>query len=499
MKPHGRSELAGLLSAIILALAWRPGIAAVPTGSERPNFVIILADDLGYGDVGPFGSKVNRTPNLDRLAGQGMRLTSFYGAPVCTPSRAQLMSGCYPKRVSLPNVIFPACPIGLNTNEATLPRILKQQGYATFAIGKWHLGDQTVFLPTRHGFDHYFGLPYSNDMGPADEHALLRALNAPPAGGSVRFDPPGDLGITRGNRPPLPLVRDERVIERIWAQDQDQITARYAQEAVRFIRAHQGEPFFLYLAHTAVHVPLHPGPAFRGRAKNGPFSDWVEEVDWSVGQVIDTLRELRLDQRTLVLFTSDNGPWLTMGTNAGVAGPLRGGKGSTWEGGVREPTIAWWPGKIAAGSSNDAVMANFDFLPTLAKLAGATVPKDRKIDGADVWPLLSGQSGAPAHEAFFYFNGNRLEAVRSGPWKLAIRAQDGNSTDAQKAASQALRLYNLDQDIGESANVAGQHPDVVQRLEKLVAAMEADLGGLKPGPGVRPPGRVAQPQPMLLR
>jgi arylsulfatase A-like enzyme len=200
----------------------------------------------------------------------------------------------------------------------------------------------------------------------------------------------------------------------------------------------------------------------------------------------------------LVFFTSDNGPWLTMGTNGGVAGPLRGGKGSTWEGGVREPTIAWWPGKIAAGSSNDAVMANFDFLPTLATLAGATVPNDRKIDGADVWPLLSGQSSAPAHEAFYYFNGNRLEAVRSGPWKLAIRAQDGATADAQKAAGQALRLYNLDQDIGESTNVAAQHPDVVQRLERLAAAMEADLGGLKQGPGVRPPGRAAHPQPMVL-
>ena len=496
-RPSLRAQALGAFTLAAILIGGHAVAAPATATATPPNVILIIADDMGYGDIGPFGSKVNRTPHLDRLAQEGMRLTSFYAAPVCTPSRAQLLTGCYAKRVSLPDVIFPACPIGLSTNEVTLPKLLQQRGYATMAIGKWHVGDQPAFLPTRHGFDHYLGLPYSNDMGPAEEQAALKSLNSPASDGPARFDAPGGLGITRSRRPPLPLVRDEQVIENISPSDQDQITARYAEEAVKFIRGHQTQPFFLYLAHTAVHVPLHPGAAFRGRSKNGLFGDWVEEVDWSVGRVMDTLRELKLDQRTLVIFTSDNGPWLTMGTNGGVATPLRGGKTTTWEGGVREPTIAWWPGAIAAGSSNDAVMANFDLLPTFASLAGATLPQDRKIDGANLWPLLSGQSSAPVHEAFYYFNGNRLEAVRSGPWKLAIHDQGGGA-GAKKAAGQPLRLYNLNADIGETKDVAAQNPEVVQRLEKRVAEMDADLGASKQGPGVRPPGRVAQPQPMVL-
>ncbi|HWH68699.1 MAG TPA: sulfatase, partial [Candidatus Sulfotelmatobacter sp.] len=438
----------------------------------KPNFVIIFADDLGYGDVGPFGSKLNRTPHLDRMAQEGMKLTSFYAAPVCTPSRAQILSGCYAKRVSLPNVIFPASPIGLNTNELTLPKLLKQQGYATMAIGKWHVGDQREFLPTRHGFDHYLGLPYSNDMGPAEEKAALRALERASSNAPAKFGPRGDLGITRGTKPPLPLIRNEAVAETLAPAQQDSLTERYVEEALKFVREHQAQPFFLYLAHTAVHVPLHPGPAFRGKSKNGLYGDWVEEVDWSVGRVLATLQELKLDRRTLVIFTSDNGPWLTMGLNGGVAGPLRGGKGSTWEGGMREPTVAWWPGQIAAGSSCDAVMANFDLLPTFVKLAGGTVPAQHKIDGVDIWPLLSGQTGGQVREALYYFRGNQLEAVRSGPWKLALPGQ-GGGLGAKKAGAEpamdALRLYNLDADIGETKDLASQHPEVVQRLEKLVA------------------------------
>ena len=502
------------------------GVAATlsaATPPAKPNFIIILADDLGYGDVGPFGSKLNRTPRLDRMAQQGMKLTSFYAAPVCTPSRAQMMSGCYAKRVSLPNVIFPSCPIGLNTNEATLPRLLHQQGYATMAIGKWHLGDQREFLPTRHGFDHYFGLPYSNDMGPAEEKAARRELqraqaaaagtNAPANAGTAAGtnarpaaaqapSPTNYLGITRGRKPPLPLVRDEEVQETISPAQQDQLTARYTEEAVKFVREHQAEPFFLYLAHTAVHVPIHPGAAFRGKSRNGFFGDWVEEVDWSVGEVLDAVREMKLDSRTLVIFTSDNGPWLVMGTNAGVAGPLRGGKGSTWEGGMREPTVAWWPGQIQAGTSCDAVAANFDLLPTFVKLAGGAVPATPKRDGVDLWPLLSGASREQVHEALYYFQGNKLEAVRSGPWKLGL-AGHGKGMNPGKVASEtaspAARLYNLDQDIGETNDVAAAHPDVVERLQKLVAAMSDDLGTEKPGPGVRPPGRVSQHQPLLLR
>jgi arylsulfatase A-like enzyme len=452
------------------------------TAVRKPNFILILADDMGYGDIGPFGSKVNRTPNLDRLAREGMKLTSFYACPVCTPSRAQFMTGCYAKRVSMPNVIFPACPTGLNPEEATVAKLLKHQGYATMCIGKWHLGDQREFLPTRHGFDHYFGLPYSNDMGGGEEW---------PKGGAAK-----------GRRPPLPLVRDLEVLETVSPAGQDRLAERYTDEAVKFIREHQDQPFFLYLPHTAVHVPLHPGEKFRGKSGNGTYGDWVEEVDWSVGRVLDTVRELKLDDRTLVLFTSDNGPWLTQGKHGGVAGPLRGGKGSTWEGGVREPAVAWWPGKIAAGASSDAVAANLDVLPTFVKLAGGAVPADRKLDGVDLWPVLSGAAKESPRESYFYFHGNRLDAVRSGPWKLAIQPQPeakpgekGPPPDADKAHTP--RLYNLVEELGERTDVAAQHPDVVKRLQELVAKMDADLGATGNGPGVRPPGRVENPKPLL--
>jgi arylsulfatase A len=452
----------------------------------KPNFVVILIDDMGYGDIGPFNSKLNRTPNLDRMATEGMKLTSFYAAPVCTPSRAQMMTGCYAKRVSMPLVIFPACPTGLSAREHTVAGLLKQQGYATMAIGKWHLGDQPEFLPTRRGFDHYLGLPYSNDMG--------SRANAPP-----RKAPKKKAEAEATPRPPLPLLRDQKVIEA--PAEQDTLTARYTEEAVKFITANKNHPFFLYLPHTAVHVPLHPGVAFKGKSANGAYGDWVEEVDWSVGRVLDTLRELKLAERTLVLFTSDNGPWLTQGANGGVAGPLHGGKGTTWEGGMREPTIAWWPGKIPAHTVCDAPMSEIDVLPTLTRLAGGEVPTDRRIDGKDIWPLLSGQTKASPHDALFYFNGRKLEAVRSGPWKLAIAPQ---GTGLPKGAAEPVRhtsprLYQLDTDIGELTDVAAQHPDVVARLKEFAQQMDADLGLTGEGPGVRPPDRVAKPQPLLKR
>jgi arylsulfatase A-like enzyme len=461
-------------------------VSAQAADTARPNLVIILIDDMGYGDIEPFGSKLNRTPNLDRMASEGMKLTSFYAAPVCTPSRAQMMTGCYAKRVSMPNVIFPACPTGLSAREHTVAGLLKQQGYRTMAIGKWHLGDQPEFLPTRRGFDHYLGLPYSNDMGGSANAAAKRA------------DKKQKEGEARP-RPPLPLLRDDKVIEA--PANQDTLTARYTEEAVKFISANQHHPFFLYLPHTAVHVPLHPGAAFKGKSANGRYGDWVEEVDWSVGRVLDTLRKLKLTERTLVLFTSDNGPWLTQGANGGVAGPLHGGKGTTWEGGMREPTIAWWPGKIPARSACDAPMSEIDVLPTLVKLAGGEVPADHKIDGKDIWPLLSGQTTTSPHEALFYFNSLKLEAVRSGPWKLAIAPQ---GTGLPKGAAESVkhtgpRLYNLDADVGELTDVATQNQEVVARLQRFVEDMDADLGVTGEGPGVRPPDRVAKPQPLLKR
>ena len=468
------AKTAFALGACLCAPSFRATVQAAPA---KPNFILILADDMGYGDIGPFGSTRNRTPNLDRLAREGMRFTSFYAAPVCTPSRAQILTGCYAKRVSLPNVLTPAAPIGLSSGEHTIAELLKSQGYATIAIGKWHVGDAPEFLPTRHGFDSYFGLPYSNDMGgPTD---LKRAW--------------------RQRRPPLPLLENDQVAETVTPQGQNRLTERYTETAVRFIRDHKDGPFFLYLPHTAVHVPIHPGDKFRGRSPYGLYSDWVEEVDWSVGRVLDTVRELGLAERTLIVFTSDNGPWLTQGTNAGTAGPLRGGKGGTFEGGVREPAIFWWPGKVSAGTSNDAVAANFDFLPTFVSLAGAQIPTDHKIDGADLSPLLFGRSTQSPHKAHFYFAGNALQAVRSGPWKLAVAPQsEGLGKPAPPKAGFTPTLYNLDADIGERHDVAAEHPDVVRQLQGMVAEMDADLGLTKLGPGVRPPGRVTHPVGLWL-
>jgi arylsulfatase A-like enzyme len=449
-------------------------------GVRPPNFVVILIDDMGYGDIEPYGNKINRTPNLVRMAAEGLKLTSFYAAPVCTPSRAQMMTGCYAKRVGMPNVIFPMCPTGLSPQEKTIAALLKPRGYATMCVGKWHLGDQPEFLPTKHGFDHYLGIPYSNDMGGPANAQEAKARKA-------------------DKRPPLPLVRDGKVIEA--PIDQDTMTRRYTEEAVKFITAHKDQPFFLYLPHNAVHVPLHPGAPFAGQSRNGAYGDWVEEVDWSVGRVLATLREQQLDQNTLVIFTSDNGPWLIMGERGGVAGPLRNGKGTTWEGGVREPTIAWWPGMIAAGTSCAAPVSEMDVLPTLVKLAGGEVPADRKIDGKDIWPLLAGRTQESPHEALYYFSGSRLDAVRSGPWKLAIAPQkkfnERNKQGMVPASLEQPRLYHLLEDIGETTDVAAQHPDVVERLKKFIAQMDADLGIKADGPGVRPPGRVEHPQPLV--
>lgn len=451
----------------------------------RPNFVVILIDDMGYGDVEPFGSKLNRTPNLNKMAAEGMKLTSFYAAPVCTPSRAQMMTGCYAKRVSMPNVIFPSCPTGLSTDEKTVARLLKDQGYSTMCIGKWHLGDQPEFLPTKHGFDHYIGLPYSNDMGGNLEKAEEAAKKCE---------------TKKDKRPPLPLLRDEKVVEA--PAEQDKLTKLYTEEAVKFITASKDKPFFIYFPHTAVHTPINPGKEFAGKSANGRYGDWVEEVDWSVGEVLKTLRDLKLDSNTMVIFTSDNGPWLVKGKDGGVAGPLRGGKGSCWEGGMREPTIAWWPGKIAAGSSCDAMMSEVDVLPTLVKLAGGEVLADKKIDGMDVWPLLSGKSKDSPHEALYYFKGNRLEGVRSGSWKLLITRQ--NDGMGMKAADKNVKkpfspeLYNLDSDIGEKTDVAEKNPDVVRRLQALIDTMDKDLGISEIGPGVRACGKVAEPKGLVM-
>ena len=470
----------------VLVLSLTPFVVGCAVDAPtKPNIVFILMDDMGYGDITPFNPRTkNRTPNLDRMAKEGMKLTSFYAAPVCTPSRAQFLTGCYAKRVSLPQVLFPACPIGLSADEHTVAGLLKARGYATMCIGKWHVGDQPEFLPTRRGFDHYLGLPYSNDMG-------------------GEWDGADDLPPPQ-RKPPLPLVRDEKVIETLKPADQDKLTEMYTNEAIQFIREHKDGPFFLYLAHTAVHVPLHPGAKFKGASANGVYGDWVEEADASAGRVLDALREWKLAENTLVVFSSDNGPWLTQGKDGGEAGPLRGGKGGTFEGGVREPTIAYWPGRIAAGSGTDAAVGNIDLLPTFVTLAGGAAPADRKIDGADISPLLFGKSKESPREAHYYFDGNQLQAVRSGTWKLAVARQVEHNGKVKENMSRLAKrftptLYNLDDDIGERNDVADQHPEVVKRLQEFAAKMDADLGARGIGPGVRLPGRDPSPKPLLLK
>ena len=341
----------------------------------------------------------------------------------------------------------------LPKSELTLAQVLKQAGYATGMIGKWHLGHKPGTLPTDRGFDEYFGIPYSNDMLKKSAETKV---------------------------PVVPLLRDEKIVELMDGEGQRRLVELYTNEAVDFITRSKDRPFYLYFAHTAVHTPIWPGLAFAGKSQNGRFGDWVEEVDWSVGRVLDTLRAQGLDKDTLVVFTSDNGPWLTKGADGGSAGPLRGGKGSTWEGGVRVPTLAWWPGRIPAGSVNDAVAATIDLLPTFVALAGGAVPATPVIDGRDITPLLLGRSKESAREAHYYFSGYELQAVRQGKWKLALVPQpEGMGKKAEKTPP-GLRLYDLDAEIGEQTDVAARHPEVVAKLKALADKMAAEIGGKTP-------------------
>lgn len=447
--------------------------AAESTLPAKPNFIVINIDDLGYADIGPFGSKLNRTPNLDRMAQEGRKFTSFYAAPVCSPSRASLMTGCYPKRaLPIPHVLFPGNDVGLAAEEVTVAEVLKDAGYATGIVGKWHLGDQRPFLPLQQGFDSYFGLPYSNDMGPTQD-GIKSNLGAP-------LPKP-----RKKEQPPLPLMRDNTVLQRVLPDDQQALVERYTDEACKYIADHKSKPFFLYLPHSAVHFPIYPGKKWAGKSPNGIYSDWVEEVDWSVGRVLDTVRDLGLSKRTLVIFTSDNG-----GTKRAVNAPLRGFKGSTWEGGVRVPTIAWWPGAVPAGTECDAITGMFDVLPTFAALAGTKAPSDRKLDGVDISPQLVCQDGAaPAHETFYYYRGLRLQAVRHGDWKLEL--------PPAKNPKGKAKLYNLKDDIGETTDVAAANAEVVEKLQGLVAAMQDDLGLDGMAPGSRPLGKVEDALPLI--
>jgi arylsulfatase A len=469
MKQAARILVASSLLGLICGLA--------SAADRPPNFVLIYCDDLGYADIGPFGAKGYATPNLDRIAAEGMKLTDFHTvAAVCSASRAALMSGCYPQRVSILGALGPGAKVGIHDEEVLLPEVLKSRGYATAIFGKWHLGDNKRFLPTRHGFDCYFGLPYSNDMWP--------------------------LHPTNKSFPPLPLIDGERIIEH--NPDQSQLTTWYTQRAVQFIADNKNRPFFLYLPHSMPHVPLFVSDRFKGKTERGLFGDVIAEIDWSVGQILSALKEHDVDDSTLVFFTSDNGPWLSYGDHAGSAGQLREGKGTVWEGGHRVPCLARWPGKIPARTTCTKLATTLDVLPTFARLAGGQPPQDRIIDGRDIWPLLSGQPQVESpHEAVYYYWNLGLEAVRSGPWKLHLpheyRTLDGApGKDGQpgpyKQARTELALFNLDDDIGESRNVAADQTAVVERLLALAERARADLGDSltsRKGANRRPAGQLA--------
>jgi arylsulfatase A len=410
---------------------------------------------MGYADIEPYRKEVDYTPHLARMAREGMKFSSWYSAPVCSPSRSALMTGCYPKRVGLSfgswhAVLMPGDWHGLNPKEITVARLLKSKGYATACIGKWHLGDQPEFLPTRHGFDSYFGLPYSNDMRPA----------------------PKPNPVQDAPHPPLPLLRNEKLVQEV--TDQDFLTGAYTQEALEFIKQNREKPFFLYLPHSMVHAPLAAGKAWRGKTGKDLYADSVAEVDWSTGEILRTLKELKLESNTLVIFLSDNG-----GTPRAVNTPLRGNKGTTFEGGMRVPAIAWWPGHIPGNTSSDEITSNMDILPTFAALAGTKPPADRRIDGHDLSAVLSGRKGAKSgYEEFRYYHVNQLRAVREGPWKLHATGE----------------LYNLASDIGESDNVAAQNPQIVSKLNGRLDAARADLGdGSHEGANVRPCGKAKGP------
>ena len=420
--------------------------------TSHPNFIIILADDMGYGDMGAFGNPTIKTPNLDNMAHQGQRWTNFYvAAPVSTPSRAGLLTGRLPVRTGMcsekKRVIFPDSKGGLQASEITIASALKTQGYATACIGKWHLGTYLPqFSPNAHGFDYYFGIPYSNDMdridGPDDREALTKPK------------------IDYFN---VPLMRNSEIIER--PADQTTITKRYTQEAVNFIKQNKEKPFFLYLAHSMPHVPLFRSKEFENISLRGIYGDVIEELDWSVGEILSALKENGLDENTFVIFTSDNGPWLIFNEFGGSAGLLKGGKGGTNEGGMREPTIFWWPGKIKSGVVMD-MATTMDILPTFCSLAGAHLPNDRIYDGFDISSVIFG-TGPDPRDVVFYYRDTQVYAIRKGAYKAHFITQPAYGSDIKTIQDPPL-LYNLNVDPSEKYNIAEKHPKVIAEIKKIL-------------------------------
>jgi arylsulfatase A len=473
------------IAALILTVLWTSlsiGMENHARSSEdrhAPNVIIIFTDDQGYADVGVFGAEGFTTPNLDRMAAEGMMFTDFYvSQAVCGASRASLLTGCYANRIGMLGAPSHRTRHGIHEAELLLSELCKQQGYATAIYGKWHLGHHRPFLPLQHGFDEYFGLPYSNDMWPYHPE---------------RPDAFPDLPLYEGNEIVNPQVTPE---------DQTMLTTWYTERAVKFINENHERPFFLYVPHSMPHVPLFVSEKFKGKSEQGLYGDVIMEIDWSVGEILKALKTHGIDERTLVIFTSDNGPWLSYGNHAGSAGPLREGKGTTWDGGDRVPCIMRWPGKIPAGSVCTELAATIDILPTVAHLIGGELP-EHPIDGKNIWPLMSGEPGAKSpHEFYLFYWGRELQAIRSGDWKLHFPhtyrsltgepGRDGRPAGYSQGRTD-LALFNLKEDVGETTDVKDQHPDVVARLKKLADQAREELGDSArqiQGSGVRSPGRV---------
>jgi arylsulfatase A len=491
-----------VISLLVLTVASFAGTLAPASAADAsdesvtPNIVIIFIDDMGYGDIGPFGAKDYPTPNLDHMAANGRRFTDFLvSSAVCSASRAALMTGCYHQRIGIDGALGPQSEIGIGDDELTLAEICKSRGYATACYGKWHLGHHPRFLPTNHGFDHYYGIPYSNDMWPLHPENVARMKRDPNA---------------KSAWPPLPLLESSAAGEvtvlnaDMQPADQKQMTRQFTERATDFIRRNADVPFFVYLPHPMVHVPLYVSPEFEGKSGAGLFGDAVMEVDWSVGQILNTLAELGIDENTLVIFTSDNGPWLSYGDHAGSAGPLREGKGTMFEGGYRVPALMQWKGRIPAGTTCDQLSSTIDLLPTIAGLIGAELPANA-IDGKDISSLMFADAGATTPHEYFYcfYAPTSLHAVRTQRWKLHLphpyRTLAGRhgGTDGQPVAYQAasieLSLFDLSKDVGETTNVAAEHPDVVVELLAAAEKIRNELGDKlsnKAGKAVRPPGKM---------
>ncbi|MBT3675293.1 MAG: sulfatase-like hydrolase/transferase [Candidatus Marinimicrobia bacterium] len=476
-------------SIFLLGLFWVSSCAK----ETPPNIVLIFTDDQGYADVGIYGAKGYKTPNLDQMAAEGMRFTDFHvSQAVCSASRAALLTGCYSERVSVQGAYNHTSRAGLNPDEETIAEILKKEGYATGIFGKWHLGHHEKFLPLQQGFDEYLGLPYSNDMWPVhyDGTSLINAKH------------------TKSFYPVLPLIEDNKKIGEIRTlEDQGTLTTRYTERAVSFIKKNKDNPFFLYLPHSMPHVPLGVSDKFKGKSEQGMYGDVMMEIDWSVGEILKALKDNGLDENTLVVFTSDNGPWMNYGKHAGSALPLREGKGAMWEGGARVPAIMRWPGKIPQGIISDQLAATIDILPTIADITGADLP-EKKIDGLSFKSHLLGNSDKTPRNNYNYYYAGELVAVRQGKWKLTFPheyrsylgvepGKDGFPGKYAKGKA-GIELYNLENDISESNNVANQHPDIVSRLKAFGQNTRQELGDRltqTKGNGVRPPGRLDPERP----